>query len=98
MKDTHLFYAVCVIAALAVTAVGIGYATDMLPLHKQGVAATTPTAQADTKTVETSKTATVQEDKGCGCCAERRAKYQEMIKKRRERQKTAATTAQMASK
>ncbi len=99
MKDTHLFYAVCIIAALAVVAVGIGYATDMLPLHKQGVATTaTPTTQSEVETAKTTETTTAQEDKGCGCCAERRAKYQEMMKKRRERQKAAATAEQMTSK
>ena len=35
MKDTHVFYGICIIAILAIAAVGIGYATDMLPLHKQ---------------------------------------------------------------
>ena len=81
MKDTHIFYAVCVIAALAVAAVGIGYATDMLPLHKQGVTATaTPATQADTGSAKITKTATAQEDKDCECCAERRAKYQQMTK------------------
>ena len=99
MKDTHLFYAVCIIAAFAVAAVGIGYATDMLPLHKQGVATTaTPTTQPEVETVKAAKTVTVEEKKGCGCCAERRSKYQEMMKKRRERQKDAATVEQMASK
>lgn len=99
MKDTHLFYAVCIIAALAVVAVGIGYATDMLPLQKQGVATTaTPTTQPEVETVEASETTTREKKRGCGCCAERRAKYQEMMEKRRERQKAAATVEQMTSK
>ena len=102
MKDTHVFYTVCIIAILAVAAVGIGYATNMLPLHKQGVV-TTPTSaaantvQADAETAETSESATPLRDKNCGCCAERRARYEEIMKKRRERQKAAAAQ-QTASK
>ena len=98
MKDKHLFYAVCIIAVLAVAAVGIGYTTDMLPLPKQSVAATANATQTDAKTAETSESATSLRDKNCGCCAERRAKYAEMMKKRRERQKAAAAAQQMASK
>ncbi len=103
MKDTHIFYGVCIIAALAITAVGIGYATDILPLHKQPVntttmSATTNAAQSDSETTQASESIKTLKQKNCGCCAERRAKYEAMIKKRRERQKAAATAQQMTSK
>ena len=103
MKDTHVFYGVCIIAALAIAAVGIGYATDMLPLHKQPVSATTVSAttnttQSDTETAQAPKSVIALKEKNCGCCAERRAKYEARIKKRLERRKAAATAQQMASK
>ncbi|MCG9133987.1 hypothetical protein J5I95_20190 [Candidatus Poribacteria bacterium] len=103
MKDTHIFYGVCIIAALAIAAVGIGYATDMLPLHKQQVntttmSATTNTTQSDSETTQASETIKTLKQKNCGCCAERRAKYEAIIKKRRERQKAAATVQQITSK
>ena len=56
MKDTHVFYGVCIIAALAIAAVGIGYATDMLPLHKQNTI--TPTTSDTTNTIQPDTTAT----------------------------------------
>ncbi|RKU30390.1 hypothetical protein C6499_06670 [Candidatus Poribacteria bacterium] len=103
MKDTHVFYGVCSIAALAIVAVGIGYATDMLPLHKQPVNATTmsdttSTTQSNPETPRASKGVSASKEKNCGCCAERRAKYEALIKKRRQRQKAATTAQQMASK
>lgn len=102
MKDTHVFYGVCIIAALAIVAVGIGYATDMLPLHKQPVntatmSATTSTTQSNPETTRASKSVRTYKEKKCGCCTERRAKYEAIIKKRRERQKAATTAQQMAS-
>ena len=102
MKDTHVFYGICIIAVLAIAAVGIGYATDMLPLHKQPVSTTTVSAttnatQSDPETTQSSKSVRALKEKNCGCCTERRAKYEAMIKKRRERQKAAATAQQMAS-
>ena len=102
MKDTHVFYGACVIAALAITAVGIGYATGILPLHKQNtitatISDTTNTIQPNTAPTRTSKNITASKEKDCGCCAERRAKYKEMIKKRRERRNAAAAAQQMAS-
>ncbi|MCY3743034.1 MAG: hypothetical protein OXH00_18615 [Candidatus Poribacteria bacterium] len=95
MKDTHIFYGVCLIAALAIAAVGIGYATDILPLHKQNTITTvtsdtTNTLQPDIAPTRASESIAASKEKNCGCCAERRAKYQEMIKKRRERRKAAA--------
>ena len=102
MKDTHVFYGVCIIAVLAIAAVGIGYATDMLPLHKQPVnttvSATINATQSDPETTQAPKSVRALKEKNCSCCAERKAKYEAMIKKRRERQKTAATAQQMASK
>ena len=102
MKDTHVFYGVCIIAALAIAAISIGYATDILPLHKQNTITpttsdTTNSIQSDTAPARASKSIAAPKEKDCGCCAERRAKYEEMIKKRRERRKTAATAQQMAS-
>ena len=102
MKDTHVFYGVCIIAALAIAAVGVGYATDILPLHKQSIITaatsdTTNTLQPDTAPTRASESIAASKEKDCGCCAERRAKYQEMIKKRRERHKAAAAAQQMAS-
>lgn len=102
MKDTHVFYGVCIIAALAIAAVSIGYATDILPLHKQNTITpttsdTTNTIELDIATTRTSKSVTAPKEKDCGCCAERRAKYEEKIKKRRERRKAATTAQQMAS-
>ena len=102
MKDTHIFYGVCIIAVLAIAAVGIGYATDMLPLHKQPVRTTTVSAttnaiQSDPEPTQAPKSVIAPREKNCGCCAERRAKYEAIIKKRRERQKAAATAQQMAS-
>lgn len=103
MKDTHVFYGVCIIAVLAIAAVGIGYTTDMLPLHKQlvsttTVSATTDATQSDSETTQAPKSVIAPKEKNCGCCAERRAKYEAIIKKRRERQKAAATAQQMTSK
>lgn len=102
MKDTHVFYGVCIIAVLAIAAVGIGYATDMLPLHKQPVktkmSTTTNATQSDPETTQAPKRVIAPKEKNCGCCAERRAKYEAIIKKRRERRKAAATAQQMASK
>ena len=102
MKDTHVFYGICIIAVLAIAAVGIGYATDMLPLRKQPVSTTTGAAptnatQSDPETPQASKSVRALKKKNCGCCAERKAKYEAIIKKRRERQKAAATAQQMAS-
>ena len=102
MKDTHVFYGVCIITVLAIAAVGIGYATDILPLHKQNTiiattSDTTNTIQPDTVPTRASKSVAALKEKDCGCCEERRAKYQEMIKKRRERRKAAAAAQQMAS-
>lgn len=103
MKDTHVFYGVCIIAALAIAAVGIGYATDILPLHnKQNTITattsdTTNAVQPDTAVTRASKSIAAPKDKDCGCCAERRAKYEEMIKKRRERRKAATAAQQMVS-
>ena len=103
MKDTHIFYGVCIIAALAIVAVGIGYATDMLPLHKQPVntatmSATTSATQSNPETTRASKSVKTSKEKNCGCCTKRRARYEAIIKKRRERQKAATTAQQMASK
>lgn len=102
MKDTHVFYGVCIIAALAIAAVSIGYATDMLPLHKQNTITpttsdTTNTLQPDATATRASKSTAAPKEKDCGCCTERRAKYEEMIKKRRERRKAVATAQHMAS-
>ena len=102
MKDTHVFYGVCIIAVLAIAAVGIGYATEILPLHKQNTITatasdTTDIVQPDTTLTRTSKSIAALKEKDCGCCTERRTKYQEMIKKRRERRKAAAAAQQMAS-
>lgn len=102
MKDTHVFYGVCIIATLAIAAVGIGYATDILPLHKQNTITTTTsdttnTIQPDTARTRASKSTTALKEKDCGCCAERRTRYKEMIKKRRERRKAAAAAQQMTS-
>lgn len=103
MKDTHVFYGVCIIAVLAIAAVGIGYATDMLPLYKQPastttMSATTDATQSDPETTQPSKSVIAPKEKNCGCCTERKAKYEAIIKKRRERRKAAATAQQMASK
>ena len=103
MKDTHVFYGVCIIAALAIAAVCIGYATDMLPQHKQSIIttatpSTTNATQADTESTRAAASPTAPKKKNCGCCAERRAKYEVMIKKRRERRKAAIAVEQMASK
>lgn len=103
MKDTHVFYGVCIIAALVIAAVCIGYATDMLPQHKQSIIttatpSTTKATQPDTKATPTAANPTAPKKKNCGCCAERRAKYETMIKKRRERRKAATVMEQMASK
>ena len=102
MKDTHVFYGVCLIAALVIAVVGIGYATDILPLHKQNIITATTsetkdTIQSDTAPTRASKSISAQKEKDCGCCAERRAKYKEMIKKRRERRTAAAAAQQMTS-
>ncbi len=102
MKDTHIFYGVCIIAALAIAAVSIGYATNMLPLHKQNTITTptsdtTNTTQPNTAPTRASKSIAAPKEKDCGCCAERRAKYKEMIKKRRERREAAAAAQQMVS-
>ena len=102
MKDTHVFYGVCIIAALAIAAVGIGYATDILPLHKQNtITATTSDTinivQSNAAPTGTSESIAASKEKDCGCCAERRAKYEEMIRKRRERRKAAAAAQLMAS-
>ena len=101
MKDTHIFYGVCIIAALAIAAVGIGYATDILPLHKQNTITattsdTTNTIQPDTTPTRASKNIAASKEKDCGCCEARRTRYKELIKKRRERRKAAAQ--QMASR
>ncbi|RKU12960.1 hypothetical protein C6503_16590 [Candidatus Poribacteria bacterium] len=102
MKDTYVFYGVCFIAVLAIAAVGIGYAINILPLHKQNTITattsdTTNIVQPDTAPTRASKSTAAPKEKDCGCCAERRAKYEEMIRKRRERRKAAATAQQMAS-
>ena len=102
MKDTHVFYGFCIIAALAIAVVGIGYATDMLPRHKQSIITTrTPSAtnatQTDTEATRAAKSPTAPKKKNCGCCAERRAKYEEWLKKRHELRKAATAAQQMAS-
>ena len=98
MKDKHIFYMVCSFAVLVICAIGIGYATDALPLYKQDV--TTPpsstinTPQVSPENLETGTTEnqivnTPSKKKDCDCCKERMEKFRERMEKFRNR-KTAA--------
>ena len=90
MSDKHRFYAACLIAVLALVAIGIGYATGALPLHKQSPLATQPAATTEpTQRAANARKTTAAKQKNCGCCAERRAKARERLKKIRERKQTA---------
>ncbi len=100
MKDTHLFYVVCVVAVLVVGALGIGYATDILPLYKQSYTTSSiPNATVE-PTVDTSTTSTseLEKKKDCSCCAERAAKIRARLEKIREKKAARQQTAKMPSK
>lgn len=79
MKDKHRFYAACLIAVLALGAIGIGYATGTLPLHKQSAFVTEPLNTTDTIQAHTKTTA--PKKKNCACCTERMAKIRERMAK-----------------
>lgn len=100
MKDTHLFYVVCVVAALVVGALGIGYATDILPLYKQSYTTPSiPNANVEpTGYTSTTSTSELQKKKDCACCAERAAKIRARIEKIREKKAARQQATKMLSK
>ena len=102
MKAKHRFHAACIIAVLALGAIGMGYATRILPLQKQSIIVTetlnTPeTTQTAIDTPETAAKVTGLKKKNCACCAERIAKIRERRAKilaQKQAQKSGDTTAQ----
>lgn len=97
MKDTHIFYTVCVFATLVIGAIGIGYATDILPLYKQSDVVDAshidpPPVNIDSDETLTdlqkATTNTLEKKKDCSCCAERAGKRLERIKRIRAKKKT----------
>ena len=81
MKDTHFLYGIAILAVVGILACFIGYATNTLPMHAPRQLSTTTPAVTDTAAVKT---------KGCGCCAERIAKFRQRMEKLRKREKAAA--------
>ena len=81
MKDTHVLCVASIIALVAILSVFIGYATDMLPQHKQRMIIT-PAA-----TTELSLDIPVEKKKDCPCCQERLKRLREHLEKLREKKK-----------
>lgn len=105
MKDKYIFYIVCSFAVLTICAIGIGYATDTLPLYKQDVkttpSSTIETTQISPESLETGTTKsqianTPSKKKDCNCCKERMEKFRERMEKFRNR-KTAARSTENTS-
>lgn len=104
MKNKHIFYIVCSFAVLVICAIGIGYATDALPLYKQGVT-TTPSSTLNTTQVSPENLETTTQNqivntpskkKDCDCCKKRIEKFRERMEKFRN-QKTAARNPENTS-
>lgn len=72
MKDTHVLYAVGILAIIGISACFIGYATGTLLKH-------TP-KQITTTSASVATDTTLQQKKGCACCAENMEKFKERIK------------------
>ena len=80
MKDKHIFYSVCSLAVFVLCAIGIGYATDILPRYKTSdindSQLTTDTTHGQTQnpaTAPENEPATVKaspKKKNCPCCRE----------------------------
>ena len=82
MKDTDFLYTIVILAAVAIVAVFVGYATETLPTNTPRQAATTPTGNVSNKA-----------EKGCNCCKESLAKFREFMEMRERRK--AATQAKI---
>lgn len=81
MKDTHVLGAALIIFFLAITAVFIGYKTNMLPQHKQRVITTK--AKAST---QSPPSRVVKKKKDCHCCEDGLVKLREQLEKLREQE------------
>ena len=104
VKDKHIFYSVCSLAIFVLCAIGIGYATDVLPRYKPSdindSQLTTDTTQGLTQTSATApenEPDTVNaslKKKDCPCCRNRTAALKARIENIRNKRLAKKTEPQ----
>jgi len=87
MKETHLLYAVGILAFVAILAIFVSYATDTLPQQKQRVRITSPPTPTQkrgpvTNTARAATGKTSRKKKDCACCSENMEKLKAHFQQR----------------
>ena len=81
LKKSNILYGIAIVAVIGILSGVVGYTfPTQTPTQTPASAVTTPTKTDTTTAVSTSK------KEGCGCCAERRTRLENLRKQARERQ------------
>lgn len=104
MKDKHIFYSVCCLAVFVLCAIGIGYATDILPRYQtsdindsQLTTDTTHRFNRETAATSENKIDTVRSSakkKNCPCCRGGMEALKAHLEKIRNQRRTKKTEPQ----